>query len=174
MDRRSLLALAATLPALFSTPANACSYALKSPRAAGLENQQVQRLFEAWWQRDKERFRELFNMRLMADGSPMERDLANELARLDPLPVSTFEIFDVMFLDERKNRKVALLVNTDAGIFAACSEADYEVNIGADCSGTPNLHLFLIKMSGLNPRSVIHLSTVATPEPSKFSVWTGG
>jgi hypothetical protein len=28
-------------------------------------------------------------------------------------------------------------------------------------------------MSGLNPRSVTHLATVATPEPRKFSIWAG-
>jgi hypothetical protein len=171
MDRRSLLALAAALPALAATPAGACSFALKTPRSAGGENQQVQRLFDAWWQRDKDGFRELFTKRLMADGSPMERELAAELASVDLLPATTFNIFDKLFLEGGKDRAVVLLVNTDAGIFAACSEADHGVEIGADCSGTPRLHLFLITMSGLNPRSVTHLATVATPEPRKFSIW---
>lgn len=172
MDRRSLLAIAAALPTIAGAPAAACSFALKSPRSAGLENQQVQRLFEAWWRRDKEGFRELFTKRLMADGSPMEAGLGHELADQDPLPADTFDIFDKTFTDDQKDRRIVLLVNTDAGIFAACSEADHKIDIGADCSGTPRLHLFLITMSGLNPRSVKPLAVVETPEPNKFSIWT--
>ena len=173
MDRRNLLALAAALPTLAVAPAKACSFALKTPRSTGLENEQVQRLFEAWWQRDKEGFRELFTKRMMADGSAMDRKLAAELTRADPLASNTFDIFDKLFLENGNDRAVVLLVNTDAGIFAACSEAVHGVEIGADCSGTARLHLFLITMSGLNPRSIAHLATVATPEPSKFSIWTG-
>jgi hypothetical protein len=169
MDRRSLLGLVAAFAA---TPAAARSFALKSPRSSGLENQQVLRLFEAWWQRDEVQFREIFVKRLMNDGSPMKPDIADELARLDPLPANTFEIFSKMFLDERKSRKIVLLVNTDGGIFAACSEQNSEVDPNAE-TDLPDLHLFLIKMLGLNARSVMHLTTVATPEPSKFGIWSG-
>jgi hypothetical protein len=178
MDRRSILAFASALPAFAVTPASACSFALTSPRSTGLENQQVKRLFEAWWQRDKKAFRELFTKHLMADGSTMERDLAKDLAEADPIPVTMFDIYDKLFTVDHKVRRMVLIVNTAAGILAACSEEDSpnstgEVIIGADCSGTPSLYLFHILMSGLNPRSVTHLATVATPEPSKFSVWAG-
>jgi hypothetical protein len=169
MDRRSLLGLVAAFAA---TPAAARSFALKSPRSSGLENQQVQRLFEAWWQRDEVQFRDIFVKRLMNDGSPMKPDIADELARLDPLPANTFEIFSKMFLDERKSRKIVLLVNTDGGIFAACSEQNSEVDPNTE-TDLPDLHLFIIKMLGVNARSVMHLTTVATPEPSKFGIWSG-
>ena len=172
MDRRSLFALVAALPTLAATSAAARTFALKSPRSSGLENQQVQRLFEAWWRRDELGFRELFTKRLMADGSPMKRDLAEELTKLDPLPPNTFDIFAKMFLDEQKSKRVVLLVNTDGGIFAACAEENYALNTNSD-SEVPNLHLFLITMSGLNPRLVTHLTTVATPDPGKFGIWSG-
>lgn len=132
----------------------------------------MQRLFEAWWLRDEVQFREIFVKRLMNDGSPMKRDIADELARRDPLPANTFDIFAKMFLDERKSRKIELLVNTDGGVFAACSEQNYEIEHNAE-TDLPDLHLFLIKMLGLNVRSVTHLTTVATPEPSKFGIWSG-
>ncbi|BCA60114.1 hypothetical protein [Sphingomonas sp. HMP6] len=108
----------------------------------------------------------------MNDGSPMKRDIADEISRSDPLPASTFDIFFKMFLDERKIRKIVLLVNTDGGVFAACSEHNFETDPNAE-TGVPDLHLFLITMSGLNVRSVMHLTTVATPEPSKFGIWSG-
>ncbi|MBB4155752.1 hypothetical protein GGQ80_003677 [Sphingomonas jinjuensis] len=132
----------------------------------------MQRLFEAWWQRDEAQFRDIFVKRLMNDGSPMKRDLADDLARLDPLAVSAFDIFSKMFLDEGKNRRIVLLVNTNAGIFAACSEHNSAVDSNAE-DDLPDLHLFLIKMLGLNARSVTHLTTVATPEPNKVGIWSG-
>jgi len=168
MDRRSLLGLVA---AFATTPAAARSFALKSPRSSGMENQQVQRLFEAWWQRDEVQFRAIFVNRLMDDGSPMSRDIADELDRLNPLPANTFDIFSEMFLDERKTQKLVLLVNTNGGIFAACSERNFKVDPNAE-TDPPDLHLFLIKMLGLNARSVRHLTTVATPEPGKFDIWS--
>lgn len=124
-------------------------------------------------ERDKEAFRAIFLQTLMADRSRMKRDIADELSKLTPLPPNTFDVFDRFFLEERKDRKVILIVNTDAGIIAGCSEADVRPEIAPDCSGTPNLHLFLVAMSGLNARSVTHLSTVATPEPGKIDVWRG-
>ena len=168
MDRRSLLGLVA---AFATTPAAARSFALKSPRTSGLENQQVQRLFEAWWRRDEAQFRAIFINRLMDDGSPMKRDIADELDRIDPLNANTFDIFFKMFLDERKTQKIVLLVNTDGGIFAACSEYNFEVDPNTEAD-PPDLHLFFIKMLGLNARSVTHLTTVATPEPGKFGIWS--
>lgn len=63
MYRRSLLALAAALPMLLAEPADACSFAIKSPRFAGLQNQQVQKLFEAWWSGTRRLFARSFYRR---------------------------------------------------------------------------------------------------------------
>ena len=174
MDRRTLLALAATLPAMVPTAAAACSFALKSPPVAGLANQQVRELFEAWWGRDSAKFQALFTNTLMDDGRAMEPKLARELRATDPVPKEAFSIFERFFIDQRTLKRISLIVNTDAGVFVACSEANPLQEIGADCSGTPKLHLFLVTMSGLNPRSVEHLASAQTPEPGKFSIWTEG
>ena len=174
MDRRSLLMLAATLPVFSAQPAGACSLALKSPRSAGFENQQIQRMFEAWWERDADKFRRYFTATLMSDGSPMEAQLAKELLAANPIPPKTFEIFDRFFTDARKLNRITLILNTQAGLVVGCSEADTTINIRPDCTGMPKLHLFLVVMSGLNPRSIAHLATTETPEPGKFNLWTDG
>ena len=172
MDRRKLLALATALPALACTPARSCSVALKGPRSAGLENEQIRKLFSAWWDRDKAGFQGIFNDTLMSDGSPMEKRLAAELRSSSPLPANTFDIFDHFFTDQRKQQQIKLIINTDAGVIVACSEQDRVVEIQSDCSGLPSLHLFLVDMAGLNPRIVTHLATTQTAEPGKFSIWS--
>lgn len=174
MDRRSLLALASSMIALGASPAAACSVALKSPRSAGLENQQVRKLFEAWWQRDADQFRRVFTHTLMADGTAMEAKLASEMRAIDPVPEGAFAIFDRFFTDQGTLKRTTIIVNTDAGVFVACSETYLSPHEGSDCSGTPKLHLFLVTMSTLNARSVVHLATTTTTEPDKFGIWTEG
>jgi hypothetical protein len=172
MNRRTLISLAAALTTAAAAPALACSVALRSPRSTGRENHQVEKLFGAWWNRDRPAFRALFIDRLMADGTPMDPKLAAELEIANPVPVESFRIFDRHFLDERKDKRLTLLVNTAAGVIAACSEADQSRDIAADCNGIPMLHLFLVSMNGLNPRMITHLASTATAEPGKFGIWT--
>lgn len=174
MNRRTLLALAASLPTFAAAPAMACSVALKSPRSAGLENQQVHKLFEAWWDRDVAKFRSYFTDTLMADGTAMEPKLARELTTANSIPIETYAIFDRFFTDKRKLNRVNLIVNTDAGVIVACSETDARIEIQPNCTGMPKLHLFLVKMLGLNPRSIAHLATTETVEVDRFSIWTEG
>lgn len=102
----------------------------------------------------------------------MEPELASELLAADPIPAETFAIYDQFFTDEQKLNTLRLIVNTDAGVFVACSEADSALNIQSDCTGMPMQHLFLITMSGLNPRSIMHLASSATVGLGKFSIWT--
>ena len=105
----------------------------------------------------------------------MEGKLAKELLAANPIPPQTYEIFDRFFTDKRKICHIKLVLNTDAGTIVACSEADFPLtNIQPDCTGMPKLHLFLVSMLGLNPRSVTHLATTETPEVDKFSIWTEG
>jgi hypothetical protein len=174
MDRRTLLMLAACLPALSASRAAACSPALKNPRNSGLENQQVRELFEAWWDRDVDKFRSYFTQRLMADGTPMEPNLAAELMAGDPVPPKAFDIFDKFFIDKSKISRITLIVNTMAAILVACEEADLHLNIQSDCTGMPRLHLFAVTMSGLNPRSITHIATTETPVTDKFGIWFAG
>src|SRR5438876_11197785 len=174
MNRRTLLALAACLPALSATRAGACSAALKNPRDAGLENGQVRKLFNAWFERDADKFRGYFTQRLMADGKPMEPKLAATLAAEDPLPLNAFDIFEKFFTDKGKFNRITLLVNTDAAILVACSEADMPLQIQPDCAGMPKLHLFAVTMLGPNPRSITHIATTETVEVDKFSIWAEG
>ena len=174
MDRRTLLTLAACLPALSASPAAACSPALKNPRNSGLENQQISELFEAWWDRDVDKFRSYFTQRLMADSTPMEPKLAADLVALDPVSPRAFAIFDQFFTDRSKISRITLIVNTMAGILVACEEADAHPHIRPDCTGMPRLHLFAVAMSGLNPRSITHIATAETPETDKFGIWLAG
>jgi hypothetical protein len=174
MNRRSLLALAAVLPAVATSDASACSPALSSPRRAGLQNQQIRKLFAAWWQRDKDQFQSVFKDTLMSDGSPMETKLATELKRQSPLPDSTFDIFDRFFSDKGKTSRLTMIVNTEAGVVVACSEQSLTADIQPDCSGMALLHLFLVVMSGLNARAITHFGTTSTPETGKFSIWVDG
>jgi hypothetical protein len=148
--------------------------ALKSPRSTGLANQQVRKLFEAWWERDADRFRAIFTKTLMEDGTPMEPKLASELLASNPIPPTAYKIFDQFFTDERKRKRTPLIVNTDAGVIVACSEGDPTLAVQSDCTGMPKLHLFLVTMDGLNARSVVHLASADTVEADKFSIWTEG
>ena len=174
MDRRNLLALAASLPAFAASPATACSAMLKSPRSSGLENNQVRSLFRAWWLRDAAGFRAHFTNSLMADGSGMDPELASELQAALPVPADTFAIYDRFFTDEKKLNTLRLIVNTQAGVFVACSEADSILSIQPDCTGMPTLHLFLIEMDGSSPHSITHLASMETVEVDKFSIWMDG
>ena len=173
MDRRSLLALVAGLPVLASSGASACSPALSSPSQTGLQNQQVRRLFSAWWQRDKDKFKSVFKDALMSDGSPMEAKLAADLQG-ETISESAFDIFDRFFSDESKLSILKMIINTEAGVIVACSERDLALEVKPDCSGMPLLHLFIVKMSGLNAQAVTHIATTATPETGKFSIWFDG
>lgn len=174
MDRRTLLALAASFTAVSGTSAEACSPVLLSPRSTGLANSQVLELFRAWWDRDADKFRAFFSSMLMNDGTAMEPKLASELAADDPIPTETIAIFDRFFTDERKWKSIPIIVNTAAGVFVACLEAGPTQNIEGDCTGMPKLHLFLVRMRGLNVRSVAHLDSSETPEGAKVSIWTEG
>lgn len=174
MDRRTLLTLGACLTAFSATRAGACSVALKNPSDSGLENGQVRKLFDAWFDRDAEKFQAYFTQRLMADGKPMEPKLAAELAAEEPLPPHAFDIFDKFFTDRSKFNRITLMVNTDAAILVACSEADMQLKIQPDCAGLPTLHLFAVTMLGLNPRSIAHIASTETVEVDKFSIWSEG
>jgi hypothetical protein len=175
MDRRTLLGLAACLPVVSAVPAVACSPALKNPRLTGVENGQVLRLFDAWFDRDVTKFHSYFTDRLMADGTPTDPKLAVDLMAFDPVPPHAYDIFNQFFTDRDKFNRVTLILNTDAAIIVGCAEADPKLaNDQGDCSGLPKLHLFAVKMSGANPRFITHISTVATPEVDKFGIWTSG
>lgn len=110
----------------------------------------------------------------MADGSHMEPELASELQAAYPVPADTFAIYDRFFTDEKKLNTLRLIVNTQAGVFVACSEDDPTLDIQSDCTGMPALHLFLVEMNGLNPHSITHLASTETVEVDKFSIWMGG
>ena len=173
MDRRTVIALATCLPLASSTPTLACSAALRNPGMSGRQINQVRKIFQSWWERDAEAFREFFKVQLIADGSRMESGIAAELMELNPVPQKTYEIFDRYFTDEQKTKKLPLIIGTDAGIIVVCSEDGRSRNpIRPDCSGMPQLHMFLVKMSGLNPRSIVHLTTEDTVEIEKFDIST--
>jgi len=104
----------------------------------------------------------------------MEPKLAQELAALDPVDPHAYEIFDRFFTDQRKSKRITLIVNTDASVIVACSEADQPLKIEPDCSGLPKLHLFAVRMSGSNPRGITHIATTETVEVDKFSIWSDG
>jgi hypothetical protein len=174
MDRRTLLAMAALLPVLATGRANACSVALATPRSTGLENDQVRRLFEAWWERDEAVFRAHFTERYMADGSPMDPQIAAELQQMDSPPPDAFSIFGRFFTDTAKVQTLGLLVNTAAGVIVGCSEASAQAEIEADCSGMPVFHLFHVTMHGLKAHAVTHIASEGSAEPAKFGIWTEG
>ena len=174
MDRRSLLALVACLPVLGAAPANACSLALRGPRLTGLQNSQINKLFDAWWNRNLDAFRGYFTNRLVNDGSAMDPELAKELTKLDPVPATALDIFDKFFTDTQKSKQITLMVTSAVGVLVACSEADVPIAIQPDWSGVPKLHLFFVSMSGLNPRLITHVASEETIELDRFSIWTEG
>ena len=49
-----------------------------------------------------------------------------------------------------------------AGVIVTCSEEDPAADIQPDCAGMPALHLFLIAMSRLKLRAIIHFVTTQT------------
>jgi hypothetical protein len=170
-----MLAAAALLPALAATsPARACSQVLKSPTSAGRQNQRVIDLFEAWWLRDKNEFEDVLNRRLMDDGSPMDSQLARELYASAPIEPETVALFDRFFTDQGKGQQIVLMANADAGIVVICSEADRELAIQPDCTGTPRQHIFLVDMEGLNFLSVTHISSRETARPDSVAIWADG
>jgi hypothetical protein len=110
----------------------------------------------------------------MDDGRPMEPKLAQAMEAADPVPESELAILGRFFTDQGNIQRITLIVNTDAAIVVACSEAGPSGIVDADCSGMPKLHLFLVKMQGLNPREIAHVATEDTPEVDKFSIWMEG
>jgi hypothetical protein len=174
MNRREALLAAAFLPLMAPSPAKACSVALKGPRRSGLENSQVTKLFDAWWDRNADAFRAFFTKRLKDDGTPVQAELAKEMLALDPVPTEAFQVFDRFFANTNTLKQITLIVNTDAGIIVGCSEDDPHAVGSGDCSDLPELHLFHVKMSGLNPRLITHIASIKTPEVDKFSIWTEG
>ena len=168
IDRRSLLALAAALPAFIAAPAEACKVAIKSPRSSKSENEQVRDLFEAWWNRDATKFRASFVAGSPVDGPRLDRRLERDLHGANPVP----NIFRNFFTDERKLKRLILMVNTAAGVVVACSEFDQRLRVQPDCSGLPKLHLFLVTMSGLKPRFIAHVASVDTPDANNINIWS--
>jgi hypothetical protein len=174
MNRREALIAAAILPVLASTPSKACSVALKGPRRSGLENSQIAKLFDAWWDRDADAFRAFFTRTLKDDGTLVDAALAKEMLARDLIPPQAFQVFDRFFTNTNTLKQITLFVNTDAGIIVGCSERDPRAFGRGDCSDLPELHLFHVRMSGLNPRLITHISSSKTPEVDKFSIWTEG
>lgn len=111
----------------------------------------------------------------MNDGTVMEATLAKDLLTLDPVPRVAYDVFDRFFTDIETLKQITLIVNTDAGIIVGCSERDprHQMAMG-DCSDIPQLHLFHVQMSGINPRLITHISSMKTVEVDKFSIWTEG
>ena len=165
---------AAILPLLASAPSKACSVALKGPRRSGLENSQITMLFDAWWERDADGFKSFFTKTLKDDGSLVEAKLAKEMLTLDPVPPQAYQVFERFFTNTNTLKQITLIVNTDAGIIVGCSEVEPNAVGTGDCSDLPELHLFHVQMSGLNPRLITHVSSSKTPEVDKFSIWTEG
>ena len=168
IDRRSLFAFAAALPAFIAAPAEACKVAIKSPRSAKSENGQVRELFEAWWNRDAIKFRASFVAGSPVDGPRIDRRPGRNLHGANPVP----NIFGNFFDDERKLKRLILIVNTAAGVVVACSEVDQPLRVQPDCSGLPKLHLFLVTMSGLKPRFLAHVASEDTTDANNINIWS--
>lgn len=170
MNRRNLLAFAALLPVL-ATPAGACSLAPFDPRLAGRQNDRVRRLFALWWEGDAAAFRAFLSERLMDDGSRMDPSQARALAALDPVPPESLAIFGNFFARPDMVKRLHLLVNTAPDILVGCSEIGRDAIVQPDCSGLPQYHLFLVTMSGLNPRLISHIASEESAGPDKASIW---
>lgn len=176
MDRRTLLVAMGAL-ATSATPALGCSPMLRSPRYEGLVAETVRDVFDAWWNRDSVAFRKKFTERRMNDGSKMDLKLAEALRRSDPIPESSFAIFDRFFLTDDKVRRITMLVDTAVGMLVGCVEdtipaSDGSRVIEADCSGMPDFHLFLVGLSGVNVQTIAHIESARTVEADKVTVWT--
>ncbi len=173
MDRRQLLMLASTMPLLASQPAPACSFALASPLSTARQHKAVLDLFSRWWQRDRDAFNRSLTDIFRNDGTLIDPNAAAGLFRLLPTSPDTLAMFDRFFNNEKRIKHMAWMLNSPAAMVVGCTESEPNSEIGADCSGTPLLHVFMIDMFGLNPRAVTHLATTTTPQPATFNLWAG-
>lgn len=171
MNRRKVLALIASVPAVAAAPAKACIVLPVDAANVERQNARVRQLFEAWWRRDLSGFTSLFTSPLKGDGSPMERGIVEAWQRdgVYRLPRPTRSLFDRFFRDRRTTRSIDNILNTHLGVIVACSE-DTGADAIAACSEGGQSHLFFVQMSGLNPASVMHLATGSGGEEDRFVV----
>lgn len=172
MDRRALLALIASLPVLVPGAAQACILRRVGPDYIGRQNAQVRRLFEAWWARDLAGFRAMFTIPLEESGRPVDPTLVRAFRNSYRLPRGTRALFDRFFTNRGLSKRVRVLINTDMGIIALCTETDDMVDGIVNCDDPGQSHLFHVAMSGINPTSITHITSESQGEAARAQVWT--
>ena len=170
MDRRRALALAALLPAaMMARPGKACSIAIEGPETYAARLPAVARLFNAWFDRDELAF---LGTLVGPHGADADEDAVRRAIDTSDNrePHAIFE----QFFTERDNYK-ALISITGVGenAFVAVSEQT-PGGIGADCSGMPTLHLFLVKYRSGNPHSIVHVESETWSGYTQAMNWTRG
>jgi|GEM_PF-5453824 len=172
MDRRAVLAFVAGLPALLPSAAEACLIDPATPDYIERQNARVRRLFETWWARDLAGFRGLFENPLRDGGTPIDPAIVRSWGEEYSLPSAAQALFGRFFTDSRMSRRIDGLVNTQMGIIVFCVEWDEAERAVASCGGSGGTHLFHVGMSGINPKSVTHITSHWQGEDARIHVWS--
>lgn len=169
VSRRTLLAIASCFPAL-AEPARACTIAAASPAESGDQMERVRRLFHAWWNRDEAAFAAQISPPAEADAGVVQSTAAQPGVR--SVAQGMRALLEGHFTDSKTPRRLNLMVNTPAGVLAGCTEGSAH-GIGADCSGMPRFHLFLVTFGYPDIRTISHIASAASTEGDKVNVWAG-
>ena len=155
VNRRNALTLAAMLPAaLTARPASACSIAVDLPETYAARLPQIAKLFHAWFDRDALAF-------LGTLVGPNAENASEDIIRRAIAAAENREphaIFEEFFTARDNVKQIVSITAVGENGFVAVSEQT-PGGIGADCSGMPTLHLFLVKFRYGRPRNIVHVES---------------
>lgn len=155
VDRRNALAFAALVPAaLAARPASACSIAVERPDTYAARLPEIARLFHAWFDRDELGF---LGTLVGPDADNASEDFVRRAiaAAENREPHAMFEKF---FTARDNYKQIVTITAVGENGFVAVSE-QMPGGIGADCSGMPTLHLFLVKFRHGRPHAIVHVES---------------
>jgi hypothetical protein len=171
MDRRTVLALVAGLPALIPTATEACMIAPVSTDYIERQNARVRLLFDAWWARDLDGFRRLFTEPVGHLGTPIDPAIVRSFRSSYSLPQEARALFGRFFTNRRLSKQIYTLINTEMGVIVQCGERDESVLGIVNCSDAGQAHMFHVGMSGINPNSLTYITSAWQGEDARTNVW---
>ena len=166
------MGLAALVPAaLTAKSAAACSIAVDNPEIYTERLPQLARLFDAWFRRDELGFLGPLVGPMNTNGiAPDESTIRRYIDVADD--AGPKELYAQYFTSEITFRRIATMTAIGEKVFVAVNEQPAG-GIGADCSGMPTLHLFLVGYQMGRPRQIGHVGSDIWSGYGQVAHWAG-